>query len=174
MAPSDDRYHSVLQLLLEHYAVDVCAVTFYNAVTERWHVRVCSAAQDFPMQVSSESRLFKVLLKRPSSTLILNALESKIVGDDILVRSSPHIRLYAEHPFVGPSGSCLGAVIIADMQPRASLDSAFLHEMATKIQEIVLQAGSEEAATQEFCESCSLPSVASQSFSCGGDVPDVA
>eukprot|EP00440_Ansanella_granifera_P056275 gb/GFBE01060993.1/.p1 GENE.gb/GFBE01060993.1/~~gb/GFBE01060993.1/.p1 ORF type:complete len:174 (+),score=19.67 gb/GFBE01060993.1/:1-522(+) len=105
----------------KHFGVQICVVSLLSP--SGWTVLCQSESLADAVRTATQQEptsLFKLLLERKAPTVIPDASTTDFAEDPLVV-AGPKIRFYAEVPLWDDMGRFVGALILADPQPRSQM-----------------------------------------------------
>lgn len=114
--------HPALQAIVEDAArlakAPIAAVTIIDQARQWFAARIGLDTEEGPR---SDAFCAHTILRPGEPLIILDALEDVRFAQNPSVLEAPHIRFYAGIPLVNRAGYALGALCVADTQPRSEV-----------------------------------------------------
>eukprot|EP00930_Biecheleria_cincta_P041190 TRINITY_DN28201_c0_g1_i1.p1 TRINITY_DN28201_c0_g1~~TRINITY_DN28201_c0_g1_i1.p1 ORF type:complete len:210 (+),score=33.06 TRINITY_DN28201_c0_g1_i1:56-685(+) len=149
----------------KRFNVEVCAVSLQRHDGD-WEL--LGDISDRVKENMKASALFKLLIRRGKPTVISDAWQSSLIQDDALVAAadgSPRFRFYMEMPLMDSNGDCIGALILADREPKpGEIPASSLVELSALARrlEVELAKYTEAAPRSKTLQPVMIPSSATQ------------
>jgi diguanylate cyclase (GGDEF)-like protein len=129
----EERFDRITRLAQRLFGTEIAAVSMV-ADDRQWFK---SSQGDVQQEIPREDSFCAHALLTPDQTMIVNdAREDPRFAANPLVTGDPHIRFYAGHPIIAPSGEAIGAICVIDSHPRASedVDADSLRDLAAMVE----------------------------------------